>query len=150
LCRPGTGYFLERTQVDLRVNLGADERPVTQDFRDVPKAGSVLQHAAGQSVTKQMGGDLHRPLNSCLGHRPADDMADTGRTAQRHARGNRAQENSPRGASTAVAPQITRNSGTDVTWQRQQILSVSFASDRNLTRPPVEVTKFEREDFTRP
>jgi hypothetical protein len=110
----------------------------------------VLQHAAGQSVSKQMRSDLLRPLNSCLGHRPADDMADAGWTGQRHAGGNRAQENSPRGPSPAVATQITGNGGTDITWQRQQILLVSFASDHNFGRPPVEVAKFDREDFTRP
>jgi hypothetical protein len=119
LRRPGTGYFFERTQVDFRVNLGADERTVTKDFRDVPKVGSVFQHATGQSVSKQMGSDLHWPLNSRHGHRPADDMADAGRAGQRHARGNRTQENSPRGPGAAVAMQIICNGGTDVTWQRQ-------------------------------
>ena len=116
---------------------------MTQNLRYVSAIGALLQHAAGQGVTKQMCSDMLGPLDTRLSHCLAHDMTDALRAHERHTKRVRTQKDSLRSPSAAVPAQIVSNSASDVTRQRKEIFPPPFALDQDFARPPTDVLEFE-------
>ena len=101
-------------------------------------------------AAKQMCGDLLWSIYSRLCHRAASNMADTRRASQWHTGSVCAQEDPLCRPSAPVQTQIASKSGSYPARQWKKILSASFASDKDLTFPPTNVSQFQCDDLTGP
>ena len=82
---------------------------MAQHLGDLPEMGSPVEHPAGQSVAKEMRRNLLWSRNLRLGHGPARDVSDAGRTGQGHSWCDCAQEDPPRWPNATVQLQIAHD-----------------------------------------
>ena len=116
---------------------------MTQNFRYVPEIGALLQHTAGQGVAKQMRGYVLGSIDTRQSHCPAHNITNGRWSRERHTRRACTQTDSLRSPRTSVQPQIAGDGDANITRQRKDVLSSTFASDQDLACPPMDVLKFE-------